>query len=177
MLFLSMPSFAHAQMLDEAPSPIGFILSKSILVTVRYAKLRSFDSMATKFSKSNAPASSIETFTAIVDEIVDLSADLLEGIAAELDMVSRSVFLKTARKRSKVTRSNDALHGTLIDVGNAGGRLARIRGSLLSLQQIVPFVSEPRLDWIANNMRSRLKNAQVDLVCLADYETHLSGNT
>jgi len=26
-------------------------------------------------------------------------------------------------------------------------------------------------------MRSRLKNAQVDLVSLADYETHLSGNT
>jgi magnesium transporter len=177
VLFLSMPSFSHAQMLDEAPSPIGFVLSKSVLVTIRYTKLRSFDSVATKFSKNHAPASSIETFAAIVDEMVDLSADLLEGIAGELDVVSRSVFLKTARRRGKVTRSNEALHDTLIDVGNAGERLSRIRSSLLSLQRIIPFVSEPKRDWITNNIRGRLKSAQMDLVSLTDYEIHLSGNT
>jgi magnesium transporter len=177
VLFLSMPSFWHAQMLDEAPSPIGFVLSKSVLVTIRYTKLRSFDSVAAKFSKSHAPASSIETFAAIVDEMVDLSADLLEGIAAELDVVSRSVFLKNSRRSGKIIRSNEALHDTLIDVGNAGERLSRIRSSLLSLQRIIPFVSEPKRDWITNNIHSRLKSAQMDLVSLTDYETHLSGNT
>ena len=133
--------------------------------------------MAAQFSKSHAPASSIETFAAIVDEMVDLSADLLEGIAAELDVVSRSVFLKTSRRRGKITRSNEVLHDTLIDVGNAGERLSRIRSSLRSLQRIIPFVSEPKRDWITNSIRSRLKSAQMDLVSLTDYETHLSGNT
>jgi len=177
VLFLSMPSFSHAQMLDEAPSPIGFVLSKTVLVTIRYTILRSFDSVAAKFAKGHAPASSIETFAAIVDEMVDLSADLLEGIAAELDVVSRSVFLKTSRRRGKIARSNEALHDTLIDVGNAGERLSRIRSSLRSLQRIIPFVSEPKRDWITNSIRSRLKSAQMDLVSLTDYETHLSGNT
>lgn len=177
VLFLSIPSFSHAQMLDEAPSPIGFILSKNVLVTIRYTKLRSFDSVATKFSKSHPPASSVEAFAALVDEMVDLSADLLEGIASELDAVSRVVFLKTSGKRSNLTRSNNALHDTLIDVGNAGERLSRIRGSLLSLQRIIPFVSEPKRHWITDSIRGRLKSAQVDLVSLADYETHLSGKT
>jgi magnesium transporter len=170
-----MPIFSPGRVLDEAPSPIGFVLSKKVLVTIRYTQLRSFDTVAAKFSKNKAPESSVETFAAIVDEMVDLSADLLEEIGGELDTVSRSVFLKTRRKRRNLTRSNDALHDTLIDVGNAGERLSRIRSSLLSLQRIVPFASEPKRDWIANNVRSRLRSAQMDLSSLADYETHLSG--
>jgi magnesium transporter len=62
----------------------------------------------------------------------------------------------------------------LIEVGNAGERLSQIRGSLLGLQRIVPFVSEPQREWIPNDVRSRLKVAQGDLLSLTDYETHLS---
>jgi magnesium transporter len=174
VLFLSMPIVSHVHAIEEAPSPIGFVLSKEILITIRYTQLRSFDAVAAKFSKNEARGSSVDAFATIVDEMVDLSADLLEGIAAELDAVSRSVFLKTRTRRHHPTRSNDALHRTLIEVGNAGERLSRIRGSVLGLQRILPFVSEPERDWIPNNMRSRLRTAQTDLLSLTDYETHLS---
>jgi magnesium transporter len=174
VLFLSMPIVSRAGAPEEAPSPIGFVLSKDVLLTIRYTQLGSFDKVAARFSKNDAPGSSVETFAALVEEIVDLSADLLEGIAAELDAVSRSVFVKTRGRRHHLTRSNDALHDTLGDVGNGGNRLSRIRDSLLGLQRIVPFVSEPERDWIPNNMRSRLRIAQGDLLSLTDYETHLS---
>src|SRR5258708_27735654 len=174
VLFLSMPIVSHARALEDAPSPIGFVLSKDILVTIRYTQLRSFDAAAAKLSKSETRASSVDAFATVVEEMVDRSADLLEGIAAELDAVSRSVFLKTRTRRRHVTRSNDALHRTLIEVGNAGERLSQIRGSLLGLQRIVPFVSEPQREWIPNDVRSRLKVAQGDLLSLTDYETHLS---
>jgi magnesium transporter len=172
VLFLNVPILSHARALDETPAPIGFVLSKDVLVTIRYMPLRSFDSVATKFSNNAAPGTSAEVFAALVDEMVDLSADLLEGIAAELDAVSRSVFVK-ARVRRQLTRSNDAIHDTLADVGTAGERLSRIRGSLLGLQRIVPFASEPERDWIPNKVRARLRSAQADLLSLTDYETHL----
>ena len=175
VLFLSMPIVSHARALEDAPSPIGFVLSKDLLVTIRYTQLRSFDAAAAKFCKSETRVSSVDAFATLVEEMVDRSADLLEGIAAELDAVSRSVFLKTrVRRRRHVTRSNDALHRTLIEVGNAGERLSQIRGSLLGLQRIVPFVSEPQREWVPNDVRSRLKVAQGDLLSLTDYETHLS---
>lgn len=174
VLFLSIPVVSHTHAVEESPSPIGFVLSKDLLVTIRYTQLRSFDAVAAKFSRKEACGSSVEAFAALVDEMVDLSADLLEGIAAELDAVSRSVFLKTRTRRRHLTQSNDALHRTLIEVGNAGERLSRIRGSLLGLQRIVPFVSEPPRDWIPNDMRTRLRTAQGDLLSLTDYETHLS---
>jgi magnesium transporter len=141
VLFLSMPIVSHASALDQPPSPVGFVLSKDLLVTIRYTQLRSFDAVAAKFSKSDGPGTSVETFAALVDEMVDLSADLLEKIGAELDAVSRAVFPKLRKKRHHVSRSNDALRDVLIDVGSAGERLSRIRDILLGLQRIVPFVS------------------------------------
>ena len=167
VLFLSMPIVANARAPDEEPSPIGFVLSKDVLATIRYTQLRSFETVATKFAKNEPPGSGVEAFAALVDEMVDLSADMLEGIAAELDAVSRSVFLKTGGRR-RLTRSNDGLHDTLVEVGNAGERLSRIRDSLLGLQRIVPFASDPDRDWIANNVRTRLRSAQKDLLSLTD---------
>jgi magnesium transporter len=73
-----------------------------------------------------------------------------------------------------MTRSNDALRDVLIDVGNAGERLSRIRDVMLGLQLIVPFVSGAERDWIPQKVQGRLGTAQSDLLSLADYETHLS---
>jgi magnesium transporter len=159
--------------LDQAPSPLGFVLSNDLLVTIRYAQLRSFDTVAAKCSGGDGRFSSVETFAALVDEMVDLSADLIEQIAAELDSVSRAVFSKLGRQQH-VTQSNDALRGVLIGVGYAGERLSRIRDSVLGLQRIVPFVAGTEQDWITANIRVRLKTTQGDLASLAEYETHLS---
>jgi magnesium transporter len=169
-----MPLVSHVDAVEEAPSPIGFVLSKDVLVTVRYTQLRAFETVAAKFSKNDTLRSSVEVFAALVDEMVDLNADLLEGIAADLDAVSRSIFVKTRTRQRHLSRSNAALHRTLMEVGNAGERLSRIRGNLLGLQRVVPFVSEPERDWIPNDARTRLRVAHADLASLTDYETRIS---
>jgi magnesium transporter len=173
-MFLSIPFISHGRGVDEPLSPIGSVLSNNVLVTIRYTQLRSFDTVAARFSKNDARPSSVEVFAALVEEMVDFNADWLEDIAAELDAVSRSVFVKSRKRRRHLTRSNDALHRTLIEVGNAGERLSRLRDSLLGLQRILPFVAKPEREWIPNKTRTRLKSAQADLMSLTDYETHLS---
>ena len=173
VLFLSMPTVSHMSELEQAPSPLGFVLSKNLLVTIRYAQLHAFDTVAEKRSRDDGRFTSVETFAALVDEMVDLSADLIERIAADLDGVSRAVFSKLGRQQH-VTQSNDELRGVLIGVGNAGERLSRIRDSVLGLQRIVPFVAGTEQDWIPANIRVRLKATQSDLTSLAEYETHLS---
>jgi magnesium transporter len=172
VLFLSMPLVPHARTLEESPAPVGFVLSQRVLISIRYARLRSFDAMAEQFSKTCAPHTGVETFVALVGEMVDVSADALEAITAELDAMSRSIFVHNRDRRRGVTRSNDALRDMLIDVGNAGERLSRIRSGLLGLQRIVPFASEPDRPWIPANLRTRLRSAQTDLLSLSDYEAH-----
>jgi len=145
VLFLSMPVVANAHDLEEDPSPLGFVLSEEFLVTIRYTRLRSFETVGSKFSGAN-PRSSIDTFSTLVEEMVDVSADLLEEIAGQLDAVSKLIFKKTNLKRGHPTRSNKRLHNMLVDVGNAGERLSRVRDSILGLQRIVPFVSDSKRD-------------------------------
>jgi magnesium transporter len=173
VLYLSMPTVSHMSELEHAPSPLGFVLSKNLLVTIRYAQLYAFDTVAERCAKGEGILSSVEAFTALVDEMVELSADLIERIAADLDEVSRGVFSKLG-KQKHVTRSNEELRGVLTSVGNAGERLSRIRDGVLGLQRIVPFVAGVEQDWIPANVRARLRATQSDLTSLAEYETHLS---
>ncbi len=174
VLFLSMPIVARAGALDEPPSPLGFVLSRNLLVTLRYTQLRSFDTVAAKLSADERPSTSVETFVALIEAMVDLSADLLEEIGATLDAISRAAFPRVREDRRHRMRSNEALRDVLIDVGSVGARASRIRDVVLGLQLIVPFVSGLERDWISREIQDRLRTAQADLLSLADYETHLS---
>ena len=144
-----MPVVANAHDLEEDPSPLGFVLADGFLITIRYAQLRSFENVAEQFSKPEQPFSSSDIFSTLVEEMVDVSADLLEKIASELDGVSKLVFKKTNLKRRHPSRSNDRLHKMLVDVGNVGERLSRVRDSLLRTPAhcTIRLEAEARLDW------------------------------
>ena len=43
-----MPTVSHMSELDQAQSPLGFVLSKKLLVTIRYAQLHAFETVAEK---------------------------------------------------------------------------------------------------------------------------------
>jgi magnesium transporter len=60
---------------DAMPTPVGFVLSPELLVTVRYRELRSFlnarDSIA-----DHGPANSAKTFATLLEAMVDVEADV-----------------------------------------------------------------------------------------------------
>ncbi len=172
VLFMNMPAVSHLAGLDEPPSPVGFVLNERVLVTLRYADLRSFNEVAKQFEGPSPPRTGVETFAALIETMIEVHADLLEAIAAELDSVSRSVFSTLGRK-SMATRSNDDLRGLLTTVGKAGAQLSRIRDSLLGLHRIIPFASRIKREWIAPAMRERLEVPEADLVSLSEYQARL----
>jgi len=174
VLFLNMPIVSTATGRDYSPSPVGFVLSKDLLVTIRYTESRSFDTVAKKFTKDGRCPSSIDAFVAIVDEMVDFSADLLEGIAADLGSISRSIFSRFGRQRPNQQPSNAELREVLARVGDAGERLSQIRDSILGLQRIVPFVAGSELNWIPHDIRTHLATPRNDLSSLNEYQTDLS---
>jgi magnesium transporter len=174
VLYLNMPAISRGASPDEPSSPLGFVLTKAVLITVRYAQLRSFELAATQMAKDDGHLSSIDVFGELVDEMVDLSADLLEETARNLDTISSAVFSRDVERGRRVTKSNEELHETLITVGSAGERLSRIRDTVLGLQRIVSYVSGRQRDWIPQPMIARLGTPQSDLVSLTEYESHLS---
>lgn len=174
ILYLSMPIIARADAFDEAPSPLGFVLSKDYLVSIRYADLHSFDLVASRFAKPDAPRTAVETFAAIAEAMVEVSADALEAAGTELDALSMSIFPRRERRTRKKPISNAALRDVLLDVGNIGERSSRVRDILLGLQRIVHFVGSHR-GWVPIEIQQRLETVGTDIASLTDYEGHLAG--
>ncbi|HEX4078803.1 MAG TPA: magnesium transporter CorA family protein [Rhizomicrobium sp.] len=173
-LILSMPIASKSASGDAIPTPLGFVLTPKLLVTVRYAELHAIKP-ALGHLQANGRSSSVEMFALLVEAMVDYSADLLEQLSAKLNGISLRVFRRSAQEsRRNVARSNRALKETLLEIGETGHRLSYIRDSILGLQRIAPFAAENAKGWLGEPVQARLKIVGQDLQSLADFEVHLT---
>jgi magnesium transporter len=173
-LVLSMPIASKSASGETMPTPLGFVLTPKLLVTVRYAELHAIKPALSQIEPGTRPASA-DMFAQLVEAMVDYAADLLEQISATLNEISRRVFKRSAQERRRnVARSNRALKEALLEIGEAGDRLSYIRDSILGLQRIAPFAAESGKNWLGEPVRARLKTVCQDLQSLADFEVHLT---
>jgi magnesium transporter len=159
---------------DDVTSPLGFVLTKDILVTLRFAHLHTFPAIIKRVERR--PRTAPDVFMVILEALVDYSADRLEELRAEALAISNRVFHKEMRTQQKnnVKRVNRMLRDTLVEIGDMGERLSYIRDTLLVMQRAVPFVSEHGDGWLGDPIRARLKMASSDVQSLNDYEVHLT---
>jgi magnesium transporter len=174
VIYLSTPLVAQGDTADYYLSPAGFILAKSLLVTVRFAALSTFDAVAKKVHDDETLRSSAGVFTCLMEAIVDRGADVLERLAGELDKISRSIFRGDPNKKRHIARSNEALRQALAKIGTIGDRLSQARDVFLGIDRIVPFVVSLKHDWIIPEFENRLAAIARDTASLNAYEEHLS---
>jgi magnesium transporter len=176
VLYMNMP----VATLDEAgallPSPLGFVLSEEVLVTIRFATLHATAAVISRLDLEKEAATSTDVFAMFMEAVVDFTADQLEGIAEELTAISRQVFRRSDMRRD-IKGMNQLLRRMLSAIGYAGEHLSHIRESLLGVQRIITFTLETCKSWNSRDFLDRLETAQHDLKSLIDYETHLSDKT
>ena len=174
VIYLSAPIVAQGDTIDPFLSPVGFILSSTLLVTVRFAEHLIFESVAERVRRDESLGSSAGVFTALMEALVDRGADVLERLSSELDQISRSVFRGDPNKVGHRVRSNEALRQTLSAIGRIGDRLSQARDVFLGVGRIVPFVVGLPHEWIVPEFESRLGAVSKDIGSLNDYEAHLT---
>lgn len=175
-LYLSMPVATPHDIIDAAPSPLGFVISPELLITVRYRDSRSF-TKARESIVGTGPSSSTSIFATLLEAMVDTDADVLEKTARELGEISRRVFRRNDSRPSRGPRLNRRLRQALAAVGDTGEHLSQLRESLMGLQRITAFAAEMGQSWLGQDTQARLKTVLQDLSSLADFEAHLSGKT
>src|SRR5437899_2661125 len=85
-LYLSAPLVYRADSDDPLGTPVGFVLTRDRLITVRFEALTAFDSFSRHIvSAAGAPLGGAGAFAGLLEAIVDRVADVLERIASELD--------------------------------------------------------------------------------------------
>ena len=171
---ISVPVTPHVRDGDDVTSPLGLVLTRELLVTIRYAHLHTFPGIIKRVERR--PRTAPDVFLVILEALVDYGADRLEELRAEALAISTRIFHKeiNARRKRNVVRTDRMLRDTLVEIGDMGERLSHIRDTQLVLQRVVPFVAEHGDGWLDDALKARLKMAGSDVQSLNDYEVHLT---
>jgi magnesium transporter len=159
---------------DDVTSPLGFVLTKDFLVTVRFAQLHTFEAITGRVQRRKRSAPDI--FMVILEAMIDYSADRLEELRAEALKISHRIFHKEMQEmqRRNVSQTNQMLRDILVEIGDMGESLSHIRDTLLVLQRAMPFIIEHGDGWMEPIVKARLKMASGDVQSLNEYEVHLT---
>ncbi len=172
-LYLSTPSV----MVDESGvavvTPVGYVLTRERLITVRFARLPAFEAYGRECAGAVAERGSVDLFLGLLEAVVDRIADVLEREGSVLDQSSRRVFAANpgGLKPARVDRE---LRTVLREIGGVGDLLSRLRDTLLGVGRIVPFVDANAAAWTRPEDHPRFVTLRADIASLADYDAQLS---
>ncbi len=173
-LYLSLPLVRFTDRENVSTVPVGFVLTRTQLISVRFAPSPSFDALhkrALRFEASHQTGAHV--LVTVLEMIVDRLADELERIRDELDGVSRRIFQEDLGSGRAPRREDRELRRILKVVGGAGDLISRLRDSLLGVGRMVPFVAQVA-DWIPADLKPRADTLSRDIASLSDYDGYLS---
>ncbi len=174
-LYMSMPFLSLIDPDHPRSTPLGFVLTKAHLVTVRFLPSRLFDAMHDRCQQlRDEHQTPGHVFVTILEAIVDRLADDLETRRDTIDALSHEVFHGDIATGEASRGKNGQLQRTLRTIGTIGDMISRIRDSLLGVGRIVPFVEQVARPWIAGDLPRRLKSVRQDIASLSDYDSHLT---
>jgi magnesium transporter len=157
--------------------PVGFVLAKDLLLTVRFDADALFDDFATSFAKgAPADASAPSIMIGIFEAIVDAMADRLEEVGGKLDVMAGQVLGAngTAASPGPMRARDNSLRQLLQEIGKAGQMLGKLRATLLTGGRIVHYVEAEGAAWLKDGTRKRVSTVKADIASLDEYETHLA---
>jgi magnesium transporter len=150
-------------------TPVGFVLSPRVLLTVRFAELPSFDA-ARSLCVAQPPKNAEEALLHIFETIVDRAADALERVGAACDELSNAAFRGSTHRKA----ASGQLSATLRRIGDVAEKISRIRDELLALGRIGSYVTESGIEGAPAVNVARMKSIRADVTSLTDYQAHLS---
>ena len=156
-------------------SPVTFVLTGNALVTVRYDAPRPFVTFPAQAERHQEIGnSSLDVLSALLDAIVDRTADVLERLEREVDALSTEIF--ASRAATKADRAGAIYKEALQKIGRNQMVALKIGESLVSIGRLVAFLSRPREDngKLPKGTSQRLKTLQRDISSLTDHTGHLA---
>ena len=181
-LSLSAPMITFDRM-DLALKPLGFLLTREHLVTVRFHELRAYETVKKRVAEQDGDcATSLEIFLLVIEELVDNLADTLEEMSSDLGKLSTRIFdfdpvarPANGKEGERSPKRRDlALRRLLRAIGRQGKSLAKVRASLLGLERIVPFVKDTCPQALGAEDNPVFDTLSRDIASLDEFETRQS---
>jgi magnesium transporter len=152
------------------PSPAGFVLSKEVLMTVRFTRSAVFDTVG-KECGTQAKLEPTAAFVNLLEELIDHLADLLEFAGRDLDDASHVIFRQDSAKQ--LSHETAMLRQLMLRTGRTSERMARIHYTLVCLDRMAKFTVDRGRDWLAPDMAARLQSVSSDIGSLVQFSEGL----
>jgi magnesium transporter len=151
-------------------APVGFVLSKRMLLTVCFGPVPALDAAFDGFAVLQARTAE-EAFLRIIEVVIDRAADQLERGGVECDDLSRTTFTERGRGQRFSANPRTALSR----IGRVANEISHVRDTLVGIGRIATYVMEAGFEGAPSVNQPRLKAVRTDVASLADYQAHLSG--
>jgi magnesium transporter len=171
-LFMTAILLANTDSDTPEATPVSFIFNGKCLVTIRYSEPRSVQAFLTRAQRTAGDYGSGEAvLIALLEAIVDRTADILERLGLEIESLSREVFEHQSQTAGPAREFREILR----NIGQRGDLNGKARESLVSLGRLLTFLTQGLLAAQASrDLRSRLKTMSRDLSSLTDHSSFLS---
>ena len=156
--------------------PVGFVLSGSLLVTVRYIDPEPFLLVAEHlYGEPETARDSLSVVVQLFDVIVDELADQYEHAGREIEKLSSRVFERNLKRRDKETHTERRLEALLLRIGQVQRLLAEIRQSTVSISRMMVFFRNCA-PIESGSYKARVDSFNADLKALLDHSVFLNDN-
>ena len=146
-------------------APTGFVLSKTVFLTVRFVQSAIFDSVSKELNVGRLAPTLV--YVCVLEGLVDHMADLLEASSQALDDASHVIFRPDNLRR--LSREASLLRRLLVRTGRTSERMARINYTLVCVDRMAKFTIERGREWLEHEQISRLQSVSADIASLEQY--------
>jgi magnesium transporter len=157
---------------NPSTDPVTFILGDGYLVTVRYSEPSVFRTFARQARADFELKSADDIFIALLEAVIDRTADILEKLGRDVDALSQGVFQDEAASQ-RISRDYKI---ALRALGRSGDLNSRVRESLVSISRLIHYAGaeggEPHA-----HLRERAEGMDADIRSLGDHANSISGAT
>ena len=164
-LYMTTPVIIATGDVPWIAAPTGFVLSKKVLLTVRFVQSTIFDSVSKEFNAERLEPA--QAYVCVLEELVDHMADLLEASSQALDDASHVIFRRENLQR--LSRESSLLRQLLVRTGRTSERMARVNYTLVCLDRMAKFTIERAREWLGGDQISRLQSVSADIASLEQY--------
>jgi len=147
-------------------TPIGFVLSRDRLITVRFTDWKVFDNVTARVTGQSLGCDADAVMVMLLEGMVDRLADGLERLGADLDRLSGQIFRTDRERTAQVDR---LLRGMLREIGSAMDLLSDMRDSLLGVGRIALYLKANSRRSLHELLAEKVDTVRRDVDSLNDY--------
>ncbi len=171
-LFMSMPMIVRLTSGVALTSPIGFVLTKGYVLTVRYKQMKPCDDLHyADVLENGRPSDGPSAWITLIERILDHCSDELEKITTGIDSLSEDVFDQGADKSHRgPVQDTKILRRVLGAIADHGNTASKVSDVLLGMSRMLPFVTSEAATYLSSEQKAKIKSLSRDIASLNEYE-------